>query len=465
MKKLFLFSGIFALLGFCQVQAQEKVEIKGKLDIVLNHSVVRLLKPVEGRMVEIASAKGLEEGDFGFSFYPAEESFYVIGFGGPNSLNNNYTFYFKPGDKLDLTINDSTYTLNGKSISPENQVLNKWHNEILNFEQKVVNSREKYSRGDHTMPQIDALYKRTKTFAKENPTKNKQFNHLLPILLDVNYYSLMGEYFQTKGMVVRGKKDLIGEFLHGIKPNTFTHAASDVHQLPWGNPAVEGYVHILERIRKPSELNVPRTYEVFERKLTYLNNDTLKGDILANYLYRQNEFEKYDEAYQKYGELITLPKQEELNMSTLIRVAKLKPGDQGLNFKYPNLQGEMVQFNDFKGKVVLLDMWASWCHACRAEVPALKKLEEELKDNPNFVVVSITLDVPKDRDKWLKAMKDDGTEHNIQLWANGWTYITKYYNFTTIPQFMLFDKEGKIITLSAPRPSDPKLKELILKHL
>jgi thiol-disulfide isomerase/thioredoxin len=115
--------------------------------------------------------------------------------------------------------------------------------------------------------------------------------------------------------------------------------------------------------------------------------------------------------------------------------------------------------NDLKGKVVLVDVWATWCGPCRAEIPHLKKLEEELKDK-NIEFVSISVDEEKDRSKW-KNMIEKEQLGGTQLFASGWSEIAKYYNITGIPRFMVFDQQGKIVSVNSPRPSQPELKQLL----
>lgn len=105
-----------------------------------------------------------------------------------------------------------------------------------------------------------------------------------------------------------------------------------------------------------------------------------------------------------------------------------------------------------KGKVVLVDIWATWCQPCRVELPHLKALEESMKGK-NVEFVSISVDVEKDQ--------LGGT----QLYAAGWSEITKFYNINSIPRFLVFDQEGKIVTVDAPRPSQPALKQLLEETL
>jgi peroxiredoxin len=108
--------------------------------------------------------------------------------------------------------------------------------------------------------------------------------------------------------------------------------------------------------------------------------------------------------------------------------------------------GKMVHLSDFRGKYVLLDFWASWCGPCRAENPALVNAYAQFRSK-GFEILSVSLDQPGAKDKWLKAIHDDHLEK--------WTHVSelnyfdntaaKAYGIHAIPQNYLVDPSGKIV--------------------
>ena len=125
------------------------------------------------------------------------------------------------------------------------------------------------------------------------------------------------------------------------------------------------------------------------------------------------------------------------------------------------MNGKQVALSDFKGKVVYVDVWATWCGPCNAEIPHLIKLEEAYHNNPNIVFMSVSVDKQKDFEKWKKMLTDKGMG-GVQLFAGDRSdEIMKPYKITGIPRFMLFDKEGRVVDADAPRPSSGEIKALL----
>jgi thiol-disulfide isomerase/thioredoxin len=129
------------------------------------------------------------------------------------------------------------------------------------------------------------------------------------------------------------------------------------------------------------------------------------------------------------------------------------------NFEYENHKGGKTSLASLKGKYVYIDVWATWCGPCRAEIPSLKLVEDKYHGK-NIEFVSISVDVEKDHDKWKSFVTDKQLE-GIQLIADkNWMsdFITAY-KINSIPRFILIDPKGNIVDADAARPSDPRLQQ------
>ena len=133
-----------------------------------------------------------------------------------------------------------------------------------------------------------------------------------------------------------------------------------------------------------------------------------------------------------------------------------QPGDAAIDFTYPDKDGNDVSLSDFVGSVVYIDVWATWCGPCRAEMPFLHALEAEYSGK-NVTFIGVSVDEEKNRQAWLDMMVDKDMK-GVQLFADGWSQITKDYAINGIPRFMLFDTEGNVAALDAYRPSSDDIR-------
>ena len=122
--------------------------------------------------------------------------------------------------------------------------------------------------------------------------------------------------------------------------------------------------------------------------------------------------------------------------------------------------GKIVDFSTFKGKYVYVDMWASWCGPCCREVPHLQALEKEFEGG-NVVFVSVSTDA--DADSWKAKLKELDMHGNQLHDRDG--NLSQILNVGGIPFFVVYDKEGKLHTYGALRPSMGEPLKTFLKEL
>ena len=144
---------------------------------------------------------------------------------------------------------------------------------------------------------------------------------------------------------------------------------------------------------------------------------------------------------------------QELNQRINL-VNKLKSGQP-----FPPFEG-VVDMNDkpisfeqlnLKGKMLFIDIWATYCPDCRKELPALETLQQTYKGKP---ITFVSISVDRDKEAW-KTMVKEKKLNGIHLYASPETkeLFKKLYDLRSIPRYMLVDKEGSIISINAPMPS------------
>lgn len=124
----------------------------------------------------------------------------------------------------------------------------------------------------------------------------------------------------------------------------------------------------------------------------------------------------------------------------------LKPGTTAPEFSLYTADRKLISLSDYKGSYVVLDFWASWCPDCRKDIPEMKVLFDEFKDqNVNFVGISFDTDREAWVDCYWNKYKMYWTQvSELKKWKHG-TEIDKAYHVDWIPTMYLIDPEGKVV--------------------
>lgn len=140
-----------------------------------------------------------------------------------------------------------------------------------------------------------------------------------------------------------------------------------------------------------------------------------------------------------------------------MKITKGKPAPIFTN--YENAQGGTTSLTDLRGKRLYVGIWATWFYPCKAELLALKDLQEKLKgEDIEFVCIS----VDSDREIW-REMVDEIQLKGVQLIADkaSESQFIKECGIVELPTFLIIDEKGNIISLNAPHPSDPNIEKVL----
>ncbi|MFB9078306.1 TlpA family protein disulfide reductase [Flavobacterium procerum] len=240
-------------------------------------------------------------------------------------------------------------------------------------------------------------------------------------------------------------------------------------------------------LKPNSEVNLTMNAKQFDETIIYKGKGVNESNFLAQQALKDENFQK--DAFSKEATAFVTALDEKLKKDTEAvekgdfdpefkaalkqsfesfhqyaaeeydRAAKASKlvGKPSPEFDYENHKGGKTKLADLKGKYIYIDLWATWCAPCRAEIPYLQKMEEKYHGK-NIEFVSISIDKLKDNEKWKKFVTDKNLG-GIQLFADkDWeSEFVVNYGVTGIPRFILIDPKGNIVDPDATRPSDPKL--------
>ena len=115
------------------------------------------------------------------------------------------------------------------------------------------------------------------------------------------------------------------------------------------------------------------------------------------------------------------------------------------DFSWQDANGKIVHLSDLKGKVVLIDFWATWCGPCRMTIPHVEAIYNKFKDK-GVVVIGVNLDNQASRQKVEQFIKEKGITYLVISDPNG--AVASQYGATSIPRFFFIDKHGRIAKMA-----------------
>ena len=126
-------------------------------------------------------------------------------------------------------------------------------------------------------------------------------------------------------------------------------------------------------------------------------------------------------------------------------MAQPRQGQLAAEIALPTAKGDTLRLSSLRGKVVLLDFWASWCGPCRVANRGLSKIYSKFKDK-GFEIYSVSFDA--DRNDWLNAVKQDKISWLQVIDNGGWDSKTvNQWHISAIPTSYLINKEGVLVAM------------------
>ncbi len=455
---LFVFLSL-AMLGGCKSgggAADGETLINGKLSQCSGDSI-RLFEVNGTRVNQVAAAKLEKDGSdvtFSLSKKLAHPGFYMIG-EAPNRATNVVL-----GDGGEITMEGNCNT--PQQFKFEGAIMN---DGFVHLQERMNNHNQ----------QLNGLFQNLQIFSQTDPMQVQRIQGDITNLNKV-HGTYMDSLIKAGGYL--GKIAKIYHFQpymsdpsHSQYPNELEYFRQSFFAgLDFNDAEIAGMPQLFDKARAFSGTLVGQGMpkDVVKSSIDPVLAKANAGSVAHESLLRGfvSGFEQAkSDLLLEYGKLFisTYPSSDpgfiaSLNNS-IAQIEATAEGGMAPDISAATPDGKTMKLSDFRGKIVMIDFWASWCRPCRMENPnvllAYKKYHPK-----GFEILGVSLD--QEKGKWLDAIKQDGL-----IWAHisdlgGWgSQPAKAYGVNSIPATVLVDKEGKIIARNLRGPAlEEKLKEI-----
>lgn len=219
-------------------------------------------------------------------------------------------------------------------------------------------------------------------------------------------------------------------------------------------------------LQKPYEVMVSQYSDVVAKKINQ-NLSSFASIMAIQQLRPENYLDTYialdkglNEKYPDNKDIKSFHGMVQQAQMMVAKTEAIKVGNEAPELILPMPNDKDLALSSLRGKVVLIDFWASWCAPCRKELPNVKRCYEKYKSK-GFEILGVSLD--KDRDAWLEAITTEGLKwpqvSDLKYWQSEACQI---YAIQSIPYTVLIDKDGKILATELRGADlDKKLAEVL----
>lgn len=465
---LMVILSLFIFYSCEQSENSKVVKISGQVINPMSDSVI-FLSNQNFKSDVLAKAALDNEGRFNVEFSIEQPSLIVFG-----DKNEVCSFFVKPETKISLSVNtdmfDETMSFEG-DLAAENNFMMKFY---LAFEDFQSEKAVDFYSESQTM-EVEAyrslveneIDKRRVYFEKEKTD-----------------YALDGDFKEFFSNRINLSKPSLDVYVfYGYRPRDTSESIVKVKK-EIANEIIETKKQILKSYKEQGQSLVQNSIPTAVRYIVNNNGvdkndfDSVYYDKLSNIL-SQDELNEYLFNKMKYSlegfnktpyesKTIIIDKyladetlKNELAEMYLNLKMKLNEGyATGLNkYDFGTEENKDKLFVDiltpYKGNVIYLDLWASWCGPCKAELPFSHKLKERMKGKD---VVFIYLSTDRDQKAWenmMIMMQLEGEHYRANKDIH--KYLSTEYDLQYIPHYIIFDKEGNLVKNNAPRPSSEEI--------
>lgn len=387
-----------------------------------------------------------------------KEGIYFFKRAGGKSNLFKYAIYLKEGDQKKVAFFERKTSIDYDSCfiekpNVETQYLQRWIN-AFNEYFKLASTKHEQSYSKY-----DEFEKFAVSFLKANKTGNAYFNGWLTdkVHTDLRYLKAANYFKLGRLNAWQDSAAAVQVFYKSLQDKKLVLNAS----LLRSEHGMEMLDYIFA-IRKFSVVKNTKDLlaESFSENTPAIGNDTVKVAYLSYNMVKIKKYEDFVNYIQPYQKLFVTAEQKAAYQKVYNELMPFAKGRSGYNFEYKDVNDVPYTFKSFQGKVLVVDVWAMWCAPCLAEKPYFEKIEAQYKNRNDIAFIGMSVDGFVKTRAWKDFIKRKGWT-NIELLTEPNDTFSKYYSIEGIPRFLVFDKDGRVVTVDAPRPSNPAFKTLI----
>ncbi|SEC94821.1 Thiol-disulfide isomerase or thioredoxin [Tenacibaculum sp. MAR_2009_124] len=449
-KQLLVVFAIFSLVSCSNKRKSNKVTIYGKVDFEYSQDTLYIenytqeYKHLNPMILKVPLNENKE---FNFSFTKNDAEYYRI--------YRNF-LYLSPGDSIyiELSNDRSKTSFNGVGKEANNYLLTLPYPKGGSFVGDIKDELEELSE--------EKFVEKMDKFLNEREANLKSLENVDDNFIALERRRLVFEYINSLVKSSRYPFKWLGK-----------EEGSKLSHLEENN--VNKIVDLLKSIDFNNEDNLQ--LEVFQNTLELLNDtqfmekhsfsnlssnlkEYLKVKSLLDLLYEEGISKNFYKTYDEEKESLKASKYFSSVVNLLDEYKIVERGSPASEIEFTTLANEKVKLSEFKGKVVLLDLWATWCVPCLQEKPFYEKLAEKYKNNTSVVFLSVSIDSENIWKNYIKK-KEKYTCEELQVDRER---LEKYF-VASIPRFFVIDKDQNIVDVYAPLPSSGEFEELFQKYL
>lgn len=459
MKNIALVAIFILLLAACKTQGPKTVEINGKVSNLDANFALLMSKGV------VDTIYLNDDGTFTKQFDISESSYYIIRAG---RLSN--TIFVSPGDVLTVEI-DIKQPANGPSFDGKTSNINGF----IFKANGLVRGLMQDIRALYALPieeftaKVDSTKNEVVNLLNESGIESKSFLEFEKIRIGYIFTGIKYDYPSLSARLAGLNYEFNPEdysFMNDFDFDNLKHFNIAEYTSLINKHLQTQFGAKLESDEYKGKSDFERTLLYFEMIDSFVENQTLRDFFKHNSTIETVQWSSLEIAKNVADHYIANTKTDVYREIVERAIAKrmlLAPGQPAPGFTLTDINGEEHSLSDYRGKLVYIDFWATWCGPCRRQLPYLMKMKETYEGKP-IAIIAISLD--DDKNAWENMVRNDNMK-GIQLHADkAWlSDAAQKYQVRAIPTFVLIDAEGKIIEYPAPRPSEPETNLLIDKHL